>query len=118
MRKRYILPAVLVLAALATAHAGEKFPNKDTAKDRRDNTWGTEQSYTGSSTEFGTDERGDSTVRLNSGPKKEPVDWYDKIIITVNPDTKWPQNGTESTTSTTYDNATDTETTTTTTKEW
>lgn len=119
MRIRYILPAALMLAALATAQAGEKFPNKDTAKDRRDYTWGTQKSNTDSTTEFGTDpETGDSQIRLDTGPKKKPVDWYDKIIITVNPDTKWPENGTESSTTKTYNNATDTETTTTTTKEW
>lgn len=116
--RRFILVWIVVLSVAGAAYAQGKFPNKDTAKDRRDHAWGTSRSHTGSTIGFGKDDQGDDTTVLDSGPKKEPVDWYDKIIITVNPDTKWPQSGTENSTTTTYDNSTDTETTTTTTKSW
>lgn len=99
--------------------AQNKFPNKDTAADRRDSTWGTSggQSADGSNA-FGTNPAtGDSTMKADPGPKKEPVDWYDKVIITVNPDVDYPFNkdGVSTTTTTTYNNATDTQTTSTTT---
>lgn len=111
-----------VILTLSLALAGSKFKNKDTAKDRQDNSFGTDAGEDTSNITFGTSERGDDTIKTKARPKKEPVDWYDKIIITVNPDTKWPKDGTSSTKTTTtgYNNATDTQTTTTTeeSKSW
>lgn len=114
-----IAAVAVVVLTLSLALAGAKFTNKDTARDRRDNAFGTEQGAGTATTTFGTDEAGDSTIRTKARPKPEEVDWYDKVIITVNPDTRWPATGTESSTSTrrAYDNATDTETTTTITRE-
>ena len=118
---RIILIAVaVILLTLSLALAGAKFKNKDTAKNRQDNAFGTEQGEDTGTTTFGTNAAGDTTIRSKARPKKEPVDWYDKIIITVNPDTQWPKGDgttTSTTTQTKYDNATDTETTTTTTQE-
>jgi len=102
---------------LSLALAGAKFENKDTAKDRQDNTFGTEQTDDTASTVFGTDAAGDSTIRAKPQPQGEPVDWYDKVIITVNPNVNWPQGSTSTSTTTSYNNATDTQTTTTTTQE-
>ena len=68
-------------------------------------------------TTFGTNDAGDSTLKTKARPKEEPVDWYDKVIITVNPDTRWPNEQSKTTTTTGYNNATDTQTTTTVTEE-
>ncbi|WP_285905283.1 hypothetical protein [Pseudodesulfovibrio pelocollis] len=117
---RILVAAVaVVILTLSLALAGAKFTNKDTAKDRRTNTFGTDQGADTATTTFGTNEAGDSTLKVKPAPKPEEVDWYDKVIITVNPDTKWPTSGTSSSTRTrtAYDNATDTETRTTTTEE-
>ncbi|WP_147822194.1 hypothetical protein [Salidesulfovibrio onnuriiensis] len=120
-RTASIFFAILAVAllTLGTAQAQGKFKNKDTATNRQDSTWGTSdgQSPTGDSV-FGTDPAtGDSTMEADPGPKKEPVDWYDKVIITVNPNVDYPYNkdGVSTTTTTTYNNATDTQTTSTTT---
>jgi hypothetical protein len=112
-----VVALTVVLLTLSLALAGTKFKNEDTAKDRRDNAFGTDAGPDTASTVFGTDEAGDSTLKSKARPKPEEVDWYDKVIITVNPITKWPTgDGTTTSTSTTtsYDNATDTQTTTTT----
>jgi hypothetical protein len=114
-----IIAVGVVVLTLSLALAGAKITNKDTAKDRRTNTIGTDPSGDTATTTFGTDEAGDTTIKSKARPKQEEVDWYDKVIITVNPETKWPTSGTSSSssTSTSYDNATDTETKTTTTQE-
>ncbi|WP_319470995.1 hypothetical protein [uncultured Pseudodesulfovibrio sp.] len=112
-----VIAVSVALLTLSLAMAGAKFKNVDTAKDRKDNVFGTDAAEDTSTTKFGTDESGDSTIKTKARPKKEPVDWYDKVIITVNPNTRWPQEGSTTTTQTRYDNATDTEVTTTTTEE-
>jgi len=115
-----IFTIALIILTLSLALAGAKFNNEDTAKDRQENTFGTEPGDNTSSNEFGTNDAGDTTIKSKARPKREPVDWYDKIIITVNPDTSWPKGDgttTSTTTETNYDNSTDTETTTTTTQE-
>ena len=110
-----LLTAVCFMFLTTVGAAKNKFPNKDTAVNRQDSTWGTEQSSKTASTTFGTDNTtGDSVTRTKPAEDDEPVDWYDKVIITVNPETKWPANSSSSTTTSTYDNATDTRTTTTT----
>lgn len=119
MRKILIVMTGLLLLASGTALGEGKFPNKDTAKNRRDSSWGTGGKRSDSTTTMGTDaETGDSTIVYDSGPKKEPVDWYDKIIITVDPQTRWPSSGSETSTTSTYNNSTDTEVTTSTTNSW
>ena len=107
----------VVILTLSLAMAGSKFPNKDTAKNRQNNVFGTAQDDTTANTVFGTSDNGDSTINSKARPKGEEVDWYDKVIITVNPDTRWPETGSTTTTTTGYNNATDTETTTTTVQE-
>ncbi len=91
----FIVPAVLTLAlALLTPAPGaaqSKFKNEDTAKNRQDNTFGTrpvegEQPVT----TFGVNEAGDSTIDSHQ-PKTEETDWYDKVIIAVDPDVSWPR---------------------------
>lgn len=117
---RIVIVAVgVVVLTLSLAAAQSKIVNKDTARDRRTNTFGTDPDEDAATATFGTNEAGDTTVRSKARPKQEEVDWYDKVIITVNPETKWPTSGTSSSssTSTSYDNATDTETRTTTTRE-
>ncbi len=115
--KILITTTTVVLLTLSLALAGAKFDNVDTAKDRRDNSFGTDPGEDTSTTSFGKNDSGDTTIKTKARPKPEEVDWYDKIIITVNPDTRWPQDGSTTTTQTRYDNATDTQTTTTTTEE-
>ncbi|CCH48806.1 hypothetical protein [Pseudodesulfovibrio piezophilus] len=112
LNKIYITVVTVIILTFSLASAESKFKNEDTAANRQDNVFGTDQAEDTSTTKFGKDETGSTTIKTKARPKKEPVDWYDKIIITVNPETKWPTDGT--TTTTTYDNATDTQTTTTT----
>ncbi|MEF2145552.1 MAG: hypothetical protein V3573_08915 [Desulfovibrionaceae bacterium] len=113
------LLATLFLAPLTgakSAQAQNKFENKDTAKNRQDSIWGTRtnegRSY------FGTDGYGDSAWGYQPDDPEKPVDWYDKIIIAVDPNVDWPPDGETSTTSTRIDSSTggvDTNSTTTTT---
>ena len=115
----FIFTVAVVILTLSLALAGAKFKNEDTAKDRQDNAFGTDPGDKTSNIEYDTNAAGDSTIKSKARPKKEEVDWYDKIIITVNPDTQWPKgDGTtkSTTTQTAYDNATDTQKTTTTTQ--
>lgn len=102
----------VVILTLSLAMAGSKFPNKDTAKNRQDNTFGTDQDESTATTTFKKDDRGDTVIKSKSRPKPEEVDWYDKIIITVSPDSV----GTKTTT-TTAQNASGDTTSTTTVKE-
>ncbi len=118
--KILIFTVTVVILTLSLALAGATFENKDTAKNRKNNSFGTEPSDDTSASVIGTNEDGNSIIKSKAAPSKEEVDWYDKVIITVNPITKWPQgDGTtsSSTTTTGYDNSTDTQTTTTTTQE-
>ena len=80
-----IMTTGVVILTLSLAAAGAKFENKDTATNRQDRAFGTEVNEDTGSTEFGTNAAGDSTIRTKPRPKPEPVDWYDKIIITVSP---------------------------------
>lgn len=117
LSKICIIATTVIILTLSLALAGTPFKNKDTATNRQDNVFGTDEAEDTSTTRFGKEKGGDTTIKTKARPKKEEVDWYDKIIITVNPDTKWPTDSTTTTTSTSYDNATDTQTTTTTTQE-
>lgn len=84
----FIVTVVLLTAALALA--GTKFKNEDTAVNRQSNTFGTDPDENTSTTTFATNNTDDTTIKTKARPKKEPIDWYDKIIITVDPDTTWP----------------------------
>ncbi|MBI9079476.1 MAG: hypothetical protein JEY79_07020 [Pseudodesulfovibrio sp.] len=84
----FIVTVVLLTAALALA--GTKFKNEDTAVNRQNNTFGTDSGENTSTTTFATNNTDDTTIKTKARHKKEPVDWYDKIIITVDPDTTWP----------------------------
>lgn len=112
LTKILIYATTIVILTLSLAMAGAKFNNTDTAKNRKNNSFGTEQGEGTGTNVFGTDEDGGTTINSKARPKAEEVDWYDKIIISVNPDTKW---GDSTSTSTSYNNSTDTQTTTTTT---
>ena len=118
-----ILLAVVLLTP-GTSPAQNKFKNVDTAKNRQDQTFGT-RTPEGEEpvTQFGTNEAGDSTI--DSTPKQqEEVDWYDKVLIVVEPQVDWPSSKTSTTESTNTTETTDavgdttssTSTTTTTTK--
>lgn len=91
-----LLTITAILLACPMAAAGQKFKNKDTAKNRSDHTWGTSKGRTDGNATFSTNEQGDTVIHADPGPKKEEVDWYDKVIITVDPDVSWPRddNGT------------------------
>ena len=99
-----ILSLLLALALALPAHA-QQFPNKDTATNREDSVWGTPNSK--STVQFGTDGNGSETWGVTPEEKPEPRDWYKDIIITVEPQVKWPPSGSESTTSTTETTTTD-----------
>ena len=112
-----IVATTVVLLTLSLALAGSKFENKDTAQDRRTNAFGTDEAPDTATVTTGRNDAGDTAIKVKPRPKAPEVDWYDKVIITVNPNTNWPQDQTTTTTTTGYNNATDTETTTTTTQE-
>ncbi|QGY39273.1 hypothetical protein GM415_03770 [Pseudodesulfovibrio cashew] len=83
-----VLAATVVILTLSPAGAA-KFKNKDTAKNRQNNVFGTEPAEGDSKrTTFGKDENGDTTIRTKH-KKQEEVDWYDKVIITVDPNVDW-----------------------------
>jgi hypothetical protein len=92
----------LVFGAFALpASAQNKFENKDTAQDRHDSTWGTRQQGDGGGY-FGTGEHGESAWGYQA-PEPEPErDWYDEVIITVDPDVGY---GTKTTTRESFDAA-------------
>ena len=118
MRFFNIIATIVMAVALLTPVMGgaqSKFPNKDTAKNRQDNTFGT-RSVEGENavTTFGTNERGDTTIDSHQ-PKQEEVDWYDKVIIAVDPDVSWPRKRSTTSTTTSTDAVGDTTTSTTTT---
>jgi len=111
--------ALLVLAvALLTPSWGlarNKFKNEDTAKNRQTNTFGTRPAEDeGAVTTFGTNEAGDTTIDSHQ-PEKEEVDWYDKVIIAVDPDVSWPNKKSSTSTTTATDGVGNTSTSTTTT---
>ncbi|MDD3313400.1 hypothetical protein [Pseudodesulfovibrio sp.] len=114
---RLFIIAAVVLLTLSLALAGAKFENKDTAKNRQDTAFGTAQGDKTGNATIGANAAGDSTINVKAAPAPEPVDWYDKVIITVNPNVNWPANSSSTSTTTSYNNATDTQTTTTTTQE-
>lgn len=93
MRHFSVIAALTLAVALLTPTPGpaqNKFKNEDTAKDRRVNTFGTRPAEGEPPvTSFGVDEAGDATIDSHQ-PKKEEVDWYDKVIIAVDPDVEWP----------------------------
>ena len=93
MRHFSVLAALILAVVLLTPTAGlaqNKFKNEDTAKNRQTNTFGTRPEQGEEPvTAFGANEAGDTTIDSHQ-PKKEEVDWYDKVIIAVDPDVSWP----------------------------
>ncbi|WP_394699874.1 hypothetical protein [uncultured Pseudodesulfovibrio sp.] len=122
MRHFSVLAALALAVALLTPTMGlaqNKFKNEDTAKNRQTNTFGTRpEEGQNPVTTFGTNQAGDTTIDSHQ-PKQEEVDWYDKVIIAVDPDVSWPNSKSSSSTTTTTDgvNTTTSTTTTTTTQE-
>ncbi|WP_338668132.1 hypothetical protein [Pseudodesulfovibrio methanolicus] len=117
--RHFSVIAVLILAvALLTPAVGlaqHKFKNEDTAKNRQDESFGTRPvEGEGPVTTFGTNQAGDSTIDSHQ-PKKEEVDWYDKVIIAVDPDVSWPNSKSTTSKTTTTDGVGNTSTSTTTT---
>ena len=112
------LAAMTVLfLTISPALAGNKFKNKDTAKNRQDNTFGTDQREGGTDISVGKDERGATVIKSKAVPPADQ-DWYDKIKINVEPQVDWPTDSTTTSTTKeeTVDPAGDTTTTTTTTE--
>lgn len=110
MRHFNIIAATILTVVLLTPLAGmaqSKFKNEDTATNRQDNSFGTRPGEDGEAvTKFGTSEAGDSTI--DSTPKKqEEVDWYDKVIIVVDPNVDWPSSSKSTTSTTTSTESTD-----------
>ena len=99
------LAAFLGLSASALLAPGpglaQKFENKDTAADRKDNTFGTRKKDDSADITTGRDERGDEV--MGTTPREyEERDWYDNVIINVDAD--WQRgNGTRSSTTTVTD---------------
>ncbi|MES9996059.1 hypothetical protein [Desulfovibrio aminophilus] len=75
--------AVLCLAlavVFSTPVAAEKFPNKDTAKNRQDNTFGTRNADEITTI---TDNATDG-LHIESVPRRQPErDWYENMVIGV-----------------------------------
>lgn len=90
-----ILAAVAVLTHSPKARA-EKFENKDTAVNRQDNSFGTRN--TQGNVTFGHDENSETISSEPPAPKPER-DYYDNMVITVNP--TWPNDQTSTTTTST-----------------
>lgn len=76
--------AVFFLTA-APAPAGNKFKNVDTAKDRQDNTFGTNPREGGTDITVEKNDRGDTVVKSTPAPKEE-VDWYEKTDMKLHMD--------------------------------
>lgn len=118
MRHFSSIAALVLAVALLTPTAGQarnKFKNVDTAKNRQDESFGT-RPVEGEApvTTFGTNAAGDSTIDTHQ-PKKEEVDWYDKVIIAVDPNVSWPNSKSTTSKTTTTDGSGNTSTSTTTT---
>jgi hypothetical protein len=93
MRHFSVIAALVLAVALLTPSMGlaqHKFKNEDTAKNRQDNVFGT-RPVEGEApvTTFGTNAAGDTTIDTHQ-PKKQETDWYDKVIIAVDPKVEWP----------------------------
>lgn len=102
MTVRTLISALLLsVVFLTAASAQQKFSNKDTAKNRQDNVFGTRKAANKTADIYISQPAGQDTV-ISSQPreKEAPVDWYDKVLITVNPNVDWPSNQTSTTTTT------------------
>jgi len=81
-----VVLAALFLAGLVQART---FSNEDAAKDRQDAVWGTRMNH--GQPYFGTDEDENTVWGYRPAPEEEEEDWYDKVIITVDPNMDWPR---------------------------
>ncbi len=83
---RHVLAALLAMILLAAVPAlaqsthDQKFPNKDTAKNRTDNSFGTR----GGAEAISIEENREQGVTIDATPRKtEEKDWYQNMIIGV-----------------------------------
>ncbi len=113
-----LTPLILAIFLTPVSPAQAQFPNKDTAKNRQDSSWGTRSNE---SEPYFEDSENGTSWGVIPGEKHEQRDPYKDIIITVDPDVSWPPSGNETTSTTTThttanatvdSNSTDTTTTT------
>lgn len=86
MRSLSALPALILALILAVAlltpapAAAQKFPNKDTAKNRQDNVFGTR--HAGETIDI--QDNATEGLAIDAVPqKKEERDWYENMVIGV-----------------------------------
>ncbi|BCS88311.1 hypothetical protein [Pseudodesulfovibrio sediminis] len=77
-----LIGTLVLFLTVAPGLAGNKFKNEDTAKNRQDNVFGTEQDETTGTTTLEKNEQGD-TILKHKGAEKEEVDWYEKMDGTL-----------------------------------
>lgn len=80
-----ILAVTVVILTLSLALAGSKFPNKDTAKDRQDTTMGTKPRQEEVPPIIIEQKKNEDTNIQTQRPEQEEKDWYDSVIISVEP---------------------------------
>ncbi|MCM0756671.1 hypothetical protein M7784_15660 [Desulfovibrio aminophilus] len=80
MRAFVAILCLTLAVVFSTPCAAGKFPNKDTARNRQDNSFGTRQTDEVTTiTENATD-----GLRIDSVPRKQPErDWYENMVIGV-----------------------------------
>lgn len=83
----FCITVTVVILTLSLALADSKFPNKDTAKNRQDNAFGTKP-RDGSEPVTTITRDANGTAIESTQPETEQVDWYDKVIISVEPEIK------------------------------
>lgn len=80
MRSFVAVLCLLLAVVFSTPVAAGKFSNKDTAKNRQDNTFGTRNADEVTTI---TDNATDG-LRIESVPRKQPErDWYENMVIGV-----------------------------------
>jgi len=80
-----ILAVTVVILTLSLALAGSKFPNKDTAKNRQDTVMGTKPQQEEVPPITIEQKKGEDATTTTQRPKQEERDWYDSVIISVEP---------------------------------
>lgn len=80
-----IIAVTVVILTLSLALAGSKFPNKDTAKDRQDNVMSTRPSEDEEQVIIINQKKKEDTTVRTKRSKTEEEDWYDSVIISVEP---------------------------------
>jgi hypothetical protein len=77
-----IISAALLLVLLAAAAQAASFPNIDTAPNRQDQTFGTKKSPAVTGRDEAT---GDAVMGTNRPEKKPQRDYYENMLLTINP---------------------------------